>query len=386
MWWTILILGWVIFVVWAVALVPSAVMLHRRTLPRETATLPEPDSWPLVSVIVAARDEAEHVEAGLRSISASDYPNLEIIAVNDRSRDATGTMMDELAAGDARLQVLHVTKLPEGWLGKTHALHVAAQAARGEFLLFTDADVMFEPDSIRISIKYADHKGVDHLCLMPQMISGGYWENALVAYFGVMMVFAVQIWLVPTMFRWSYIGIGAFNLVRREAYASVGGHQPIRLDVLDDVKLGKMMKRSRFRQDFLLGGDRLRVRWQPSAWGVICGLEKNAFAALDYSIVKLISVTLAFCVLAVFPYAVVAALPDARCGGYAASLILVHVLYAVLGHTFGSGWSVLPAFPLAGLAMMSAFWRSAVITLRQGGVCWRDTFYPLATLREHLYR
>ena len=385
-WWLVAVSGWLIFLVWLASLLPSAVSLLSRTLDRRTAKLSGPDVWPPVSVIVPARDEAEHIEESLRSLLAIDYPRVEIIAVDDRSQDGTGDVMDRLSVADPRLRVIHVPDLPEGWLGKNHALHVGAQAAGGDYLLFTDGDVFFKPDAIRLAIVYAAHYRVDHLCLVPRMVPGGYWENSLVAYFALVFTMGMQPWLVPTSFKLVYVGVGAFNLVRADAYRQAGGHWPIRMDVIDDVKLGKLMKRSGFRQDILLPGDRVRVRWQNSAWGVIRGLEKNAFASQNYSLIKTGLVTLCFCILVVLPYVAVPVLRDERCLGYAATLVLVHIVYAVTGKIFGSGWSVLPALPVAALGMLLAFWRSAIVTLRQGGVRWRGTFYPLAELRRHLYR
>ncbi len=385
-WWLGAVAGWLIFSVWTVSLVPSVVWLLFRTLDRRAAKLSGPEVWPVVSVIVPARDEAEHIEESLCSLLASDYPHIEIIAVDDRSQDGTGDVMDRLSAEDARLAVIHVSHLPEGWLGKNHALDAGAQTAGGEYLLFTDGDVIFKPDAIRLAIVYAEDHSVDHLCLVPKMIPGGYWENSLVAYFGLIFALGMQPWLVPTSLKRAYVGVGAFNLVRADAYRQAGGHELIRLDVLDDIKLGKLMKRSGFRQDVLLPGDRVRVKWQNSAWGVIRGLEKNAFASLDYSLAKMAFVTLNFSLLFVLPYVAVATLRDARCQGYAATLVLIHILYATMGKTFGSGWSVLPALPVAAVGMLAAFWRSAIVTLRQDGVHWRDTFYPLAELRRHLYR
>jgi hypothetical protein len=256
-------------------------------------------------------------------------------------------------------------------------------------------------------VQYAEADALDHLCLVPRMESGGYWETALTSFFGLIFSMGTQPWLVPTSIRRAYVGVGAFNMVRREAYEQFGGHGPIRLDVLDDVKLGKLVKRSGFRSNLLVAGDRLRVRWQPSAWGVIRGLEKNAFASQDYSVRKLVGSTLIFVTLFVLPYVGALAFDDARRWGFAAAALVAHFNYGWISSMFGGGrrgrfaatggrkpalpdacggWRVLPVLPLAALAILFAFWRSAVITLRQGGVRWRDTFYPLDLLRRNLYR
>jgi cellulose synthase/poly-beta-1,6-N-acetylglucosamine synthase-like glycosyltransferase len=126
---------------WKIAALPN--------LARASDSLPGEKAWPKLSLLVACRDEAANVRAALSSVLAQDYPALEVVAVDDRSGDATGAILDELAAQHPMLRVVHVTSLPEGWLGKTHALARASEAATGELLLFTDADVVFAPGALR---------------------------------------------------------------------------------------------------------------------------------------------------------------------------------------------------------------------------------------------
>jgi len=378
--------GWGMLLFWLVTLGPSLVVMLPRTLPRRAKALAPPAEWPLVSMIIPARDEGKMIEAALRSVLAIDYPRLEIIAVNDRSRDETGRVMDRLAAGDARLRVIHIEQLPEGWLGKNHALHAAAEAAQGDFLLFTDGDVLFAPDALRLAITYAEHHRLDHLCLSPNLVPGSYLENALVSFMVLMFTLGFQPWLVPTKLRFFYAGVGAFNLVRHSAYRAIGGHVPIRLDVLDDVKLGKLIKNTKLRQDVLNANDRVRVKWQDNAWGVIRGMEKNGFSSVEYSLLRLVVVTLGMLVLVLGPYAGLALLPGAGAAGYLAALVFLHACYALLGRQTGCGWQVFPLMPVAALGMLFTMWRSAILTLRQGGVRWRDTFYPLDLLRANVYR
>jgi cellulose synthase/poly-beta-1,6-N-acetylglucosamine synthase-like glycosyltransferase len=379
------ILGWAIFAFWALLILPSLIAMLFWRLDRVPLRTSLPDRWPTVSVIVPARNEASRIEAGLRSLLATDYPNIQILAVDDRSTDKTGRVMDRLAAGDSRLQVIHVTELPTDWLGKSHAMHVASMSATGEYLLFTDGDIVFEPDVIRRAVTFVEDGNVDHLTLIPAVISGSWLEDSLVAFFGLAGVAASISWLVPTSFPYAYVGIGAFNLVRRDVYEKVGGHVPIRLDVLDDVKLGKMLKRAGFRQRVLMAGQSLRVRWQESAWGIVRGLEKNAFASMDYSVSKLVLVTGTIAVCLFLPYVGAVWLHDARALPFLASIVLLHASYCTIARQIGIGWRVAPFLPVAGLGIIFAYWRSTLITLRRQGVRWRETFYPLQLLRENRY-
>lgn len=380
--WVIPAVGWFVFGIWCLYLLPLWPDLRNRWLTLRAAKLSSPAEWPLLTVVVPARDEGAKVEPCLQSLLASDYPRLQIITLDDRSRDETGNVMDRLAARDNRLTVIHVHELPDGWLGKNHAMHLGAAAAgESDWLLFTDGDVIYEPEALKLAVKYASARQLDHLCLNPQFESGGYWENVLQSYFGFLFLGAARPWLIPTAFKRAYIGIGAFNLVRRTTYEAVGGHSRIRLDVMDDVHLGKLVKYSGYRQDLLFAGSLVRVRWQDSFWGVIRGLEKNGFASLGYSLPFLIAITFYVLFVVATPYVAVCCLRDWRILPYVLTLLLTHVTYGTMSAKFGGGWSVAPMLPIGSFLLMFAFWRSAVITLRQGGVRWRDTFYSLENLR-----
>ncbi len=381
----ILVVGWLIFVFWVAGVAPSLISLLWRPLDSVVAALKPPVDWPKVSIIVPARDEAAKIEAAMRSKLALDYPNFELIAVDDRSRDATGAILDRLAAEDPRLVVIHLDALPEGWLGKSHAMHVAAARALGDYLLFTDADVFFATDILRKAVTACEGGSLDHLTLAPHLECSGFFEQVLHAYFFVLLCIGAQPWLVRTPFRMSYLGMGAFNLVRRSAYEHCGGHAAIRLDVLDDVKLGKLIKHSGLKQDALDAGGGLSVQWQDSFFGVIRGLEKNGFAIFEYSLVKLVGYSLVVVLFNLFPYAAILIWPDLRGSGWLASVLFLHAATAVTARMLGSSAVVSLGLPVAILALLYTMWRSAYLTLKRQGVRWRDTFYPLSVLRENVY-
>ena len=393
----LLIAGWVLFAIWAIAAGLPSLWFVRQSLWRQSARVSEPVDWPFLSIVVPARDEGHKIEAGLMSLLASDYPAFEIIALDDRSRDDTGTIMDRLAerASTAHsissstpgpvLKVIHITELPDGWLGKNHALHIGSQQARGEWVLFTDGDVVYHPETLKRSLKYALANHLDHLPLFPDIEAHGLFEAAFVACFALIFAAGTQPGLVPTRFPWFYVGVGAFNLVRRTALERAGGFDLIRLDILDDVKLGKLLKRTGSRCEVLRAGMGLNIRWQQSAWACVTGLEKNAFASAGYSILHLLFITSMTAFVFVGPLVGSLFAGDAR-PGFVAALILSHLLYGFNSRLFGHSFWIFPLMIPAGLAFLFAFLRSAWITLRQGGVRWRDTFYPLSLLRNHVYR
>ncbi|MBS0206613.1 MAG: glycosyltransferase [Planctomycetes bacterium] len=387
--------GWLLFVVWAVAAGLPSLWFLGRSLRRQSDRVAEPIEWPFLSVVVPARDEGHKIEAGLRSLLAADYPAFEIIALDDRSRDDTGVIMDRLAdevnsntdesVRGPELKVVHIRELPEGWLGKNHALHVGSQQARGEWILFTDGDVVYHPETLKRSLKYAVARNLDHLPLFPNIEAAGLFEAAFVACFALIFAAGTQPGLVPTRFPWFYLGVGAFNLVRRSALERAGGFDLIRLDILDDVKLGKLLKRTGSRSEVLRAGEGLNIRWQQSAWACITGLEKNAFASAGYSILHLLFVTSVTAAVFLGPLAGTLFAGGARLG-FVAALVLSHLLFGVNSRLFGHSFWVFPLLIPAGMAFLFAFLRSTWITLRQGGVRWRDTFYPLDVLRKNVYR
>ncbi|MDA0591322.1 MAG: glycosyltransferase [Planctomycetota bacterium] len=381
-----LVAGWCLFGLVAFHALPALLWLPFRTLWRVAARSAEPDRWPLVTVIIAARDEDARVEVALQRLLSSDYPNVEIVFANDRSSDSTGEIADRIAAEDSRVLVLHLDEVPDGWLGKTNAMSRAAEQARGEWLLFTDGDILIEPATLRLVIRHAEAKKLNHFCLLPSMETAGWMECVLTSFFAMLFCFGTYPWLRGTRFPMAYYGVGAFNLVRRTAYEEVGGFESIRMDVMDDVNLGRLLRDHEARADLLVAGDAVRVRWQESAWGVVRGLEKNAFANCRYSVARLIGFTLFYSAIFFLPIAAVLCLDVVAASGFAASLVLLVVSFGCLSRLFGGHLTVGPWLPVGAVAVLLAFWRSAVITLRQGGVRWRDTFYPIETLRASLYR
>ena len=381
-WWILFAFGWVLAAFWAAGGYRISRFVREGMLADRAASIPDPKEWPKVSVVVPARDEAERIEEALRSLARMDYPDLEILAVNDRSGDGTGAIMDRIAAGEPRVEVLHVSSLPKGWLGKCHAMQMGASRATGEILLFTDADVVFAPDTLRLAVRYLEGRRLDHLALMPGMIPGGYWEDAFKIYFAMLFLWGLSAWAVDSPSKELYVGIGAFNLVRRSAYGGIGGHEALRLEVADDLMLGKRIKQAGYRQEALFGTSGLRLRWLTGVGGIVRGLEKNGFAAIGYSLPFLVFLTAVVVCLYAVPYLAILFFRDARVTGFVAAVLLMHGTYGRFASYHRNGWLMAPALPGAAFLYLFSTWRSAVLTLRRKGVVWRETFYPLEELRR----
>jgi hypothetical protein len=339
--------------------------------------------WPKVSLIVAARDEEQDIEACTRSLLALDYPELELISVDDRSTDATGAILDRIAAADPRLRVLHVRELPPGWLGKNHALHLGASVASGELLLFTDADVEFAPDAIRGAVATFEAAQLDHLTLGPGMRLPGLGIAASVAYFARQIALLQRPWRAPSPRSGAHIGVGAFNLVRGTAYRGAGGHERIALRPDDDIKLGKILKEAGYRQELQNAPDALRVTWYGSVGEFVRGLEKNVLSGLDYHGALALACFAALLAFELLPWVVlVAGGPEARVAAAATIALSVAMLAAILFHLRGPVAACLLQ-PFAALVFIYACTRSIVLAYIRGGVYWRGTFYSLAELKRN---
>jgi glycosyltransferase involved in cell wall biosynthesis len=343
-----------------------------------------PTHSPSLTVIVPARNEAADITACLQSLLAQDYKNLRVLAVDDRSTDRTGALMDALS-NSSRLEVLHITELPPDWLGKTHAMALAASHTiahhNPQFLLFTDADILFAPSALRRALAHAQATQADHLVLAPTTIIRRWDEAAVLSFFSIFGLWAARPWLVANPRSRDAIGIGAFNLLRTPAYLQVGGFQALRMEIVEDLGLARRIKQARLRQRFAFGPGLVRVHWASGLLGIVNVMTKNIFAACRFrpEIILLgCAWLIAFCVL---PFVVVW-LPSFTLPAALAIAAIVAGYFLMQRGSGLSGWNGLFA-PFAALAFTYALLRSMLTTLTQRGVTWRGTFYPLADLRKH---
>ncbi len=340
-----------------------------------------PDCFPKVSIIFSARNEESQVAAALQTMLSQDYPDYEVIAINDRSTDATLEKMKALAP-DPRLKIINIQELPQGWLGKNHALQKGADQASGDWLLFTDADIHFEPETLKYAVGLAEAGKFDHIALLPKMVRQGFLETIYSVCFGVGFFIYFQPWKASDPNSKSHIGMGAFNLVRRSAYQKIGGHKALALSVVDDMELGRRVKEAGFRQTAVFGREFLSVQWVEGWQGILKSLEKNGFAGVEYRTGFLFISTLITTALNLLPFIFIFALHGPAQIFSAASLLMIFLIYiAIQKFTPRSLW-VFPFHGLGCLLVSMMLCRSALLALRQGGIQWRDTFYSLKELKN----
>jgi glycosyltransferase involved in cell wall biosynthesis len=375
----ILALAWFSRIVEAALGVPSIADISKSHWDRQ------PSNHPRVSIIVPACNEEDDIEQGLSGLLALDYDNYEVIAVDDRSTDRTGEIMDRVAASPAahgRLRVVHVTELPPGWLGKTHAMWSAGLQAGGDWLLFTDADVLFKPDVLRRALVYAESENADHVVVFPRIIMKRPGEKMMIAFFQTLFTFGHRPWRVADPDTKDHMGVGAFNLVRRSAYEAVGTYKALRMEVLDDMKLGKVLKNARFRQRNVFGDDLISVRWAKGAMGVVDNLTKNFFAVLSFQWWRTVASVFGLFFLNLGPFLGIWLAHGWARVPYVVALGSMFLIY--LGMSFKS--SIPPYYfllhPVSTMMFEYTLIRSMVLTLRNDGVTWRGTKYPLEELRK----
>lgn len=345
----------------------------------------QPDGgWPRLAVAFAARDEAASVEAATRSLLAQDYPGLEIRAVDDRSADATGAILDRLADEDARLRVVHIRELPDGWLGKTHALQQVSEETDAPWLLLTDADVIFAPGALRRAMSFAVREGADHVTVAPAVPTRDFGERLFLSIFDAVMALGYPIWRVEDPKDRTGLGAGAFNLLRAERFRDIGGFRRLALSVDEDMQLGRTMKAAGGKARLLLGEGAVSVRWQTGLWGLVRGLEKNFFAGAHYRVSESLAIVGLILCLGVAPFGVIALGPP-WCGAVAvAGIAAAGVAIEVYGRQNGIRWFYALALPVSSTLFAFTLLRSAWLTLARGGVVWRGHLYPLGALRAHV--
>jgi glycosyltransferase involved in cell wall biosynthesis len=384
-------LAWLLALGWLGRAVAS--LRGMPTLPDLTridpSTLPElpHDGVPHLTVIVPACNEHETIEATLRSLLASTQIRLEIIAINDRSTDTTGELMDKIAVDSAfptshALRILHNHELPQGWLGKPHALELGVRQASAPWILLTDADVLFAPRALELALRLAIATNADHLVLPPMAVRGGLGGAAMRAILPALAGWNVRFWKVSDPKARDFLGVGGFNMVRTETLRSQGCFECLRMEVVEDLSLGWLVKKAGYRSTVALGPGLVTICWIQGWFGIIRNAEKNGFAIFRYRPIIAALAIFGLLIQILLPLAAIAA------GGWAAMAGLL--VYASIAAVIFSNRRLTAASPLFALLFAPsvviiafALLRSAVLTLSRGGVMWRGTLYPLAELKRH---
>lgn len=355
-------------------------LLNLLTL-RRFDQFPTQRELPRLSVLVPARNEAANIEACIRSLLAQDYPDFEVLVLDDHSTDSTGRLLSQLAGTGAqagRLRLLAGAPLPEGWFGKHWACHQLAQAARGELLLFTDADTRHAPGTLRDSVSALLAQDADLVTAMPREVTVTPGEQLIVPVIGwgilSLLPLALARWFRLSAFS---VTIGQFMLFRRSAYESVGGHEAVRAHVVDDVMLGRRIIQQGLTWRLMDGTRHVTCRMYHGFWEAVDGFTKNAFAFFNYRVTLFV---LAWIWLAVAflapPFVVLAYALGMPIEAYPYALALVAWLEALVLWSLAYARLRLPIhlallYPLSLTIFVLISFRSLLFAL-SGQVSWKE--------------
>ena len=359
------------------------IILHTLRLPAIMRLDPEPPPvWPTVSALMPARDEQATIESALATRLADDYPALQIIALDDRSTDGTGRIIGAAAARDPRVIACPIETLPPDWLGKVHALQRGLEAADGEWLLISDADVHYRPGGLRRAVAWSEAEGIDFLALVPEYDSPSFGVNLAWAAFMRVLAMVVNPQAVRDPHRRAAIGCGAFMLVRRAVLEAAGGFESLRLETTDDIALGMLLKRAGARCAFANGRGLLKVRMYQDLGAMFRGIEKNAGALVHLPLLAVVGLLGLAGVVEISPWLALAGGTGwvpwfGGASAAAATLAAVTVVRANSGR-------VLPGllWPLGWVLLTAGVLRATWLLHRRGGVQWRGTFYDRDQLRR----
>lgn len=338
---------------------------------------------PSVSVVVPARDEAQRIESTLRRLLAQEQVELEVVVVDDRSVDDTGRIVDEIAAHDPRVRRVRVDALPEDWLGKPHACQRGGELAKSEWILFTDGDIWLAPDVLARAVAVARRESVEHVVLAPRNSSATWLGQVAIHAFAATLLKEMALANRDSSRR--KVGIGAFNLVRADAWRAIGGHTRLAYEVVDDLRLGLLLRRGGFRTRAYIALHDVEAEWAASIPGILAALEKNMFAQLGYSVVRSV---LAMLVITTLWLGALSGPFFGSVAGWCAfgAFASLAIPAAISARRVDSPIGPALAMPLGFGVLVLVVWNSMFATLRRGGVVWRGTLYPLVSLRARRVR
>jgi cellulose synthase/poly-beta-1,6-N-acetylglucosamine synthase-like glycosyltransferase len=346
---------------------------------KQVSRLPLTDNPPPLAIIIAVRNEEEDLEKALESVCNINYSSHRIIVVNDRSTDRTGEILQTFSSRYPQIQVTTITSLPDSWLGKNNALYQGYLSSTEEWMLFADADIVFHPDAINKAVGYAVKQQLDHLTMLPELISRSAILNSVFATFSIMLTIDMKPWEAKNPKSKASSSIGAFNLVRQTAYEKMGTHARIKLRPDDDLQLGQMMKKEGLRQDVLAGKGYVCLEWYKNLRELGRGVQKNSFAVANYNIAQTIASVL-FMLLSValpMPVMFIFGTPEIRI--MAAIMLAFHIIYMIIVPP--NKWWYAFMIPFSAFFLAWHFLKAAIVTTAQGGIYWRDSFYSLKMLK-----
>ena len=337
-------------------------------------------AYPFVSVCVPARDEERDIEACLTSLLNQDYPNFEVIVVDDNSTDHTPDIIESLQKRRANLIAVQGAALPADWYGKPFALHQAQQKSRGELLLFTDADPVFQPYALTTAVHLMQNHRLDMVSLLPGAELSSFWERVVQPIIFAFIAALARFKKVNDPKSKAAMGVGAFILLRREAYDRVGGHETLKQAILEDIGMARLVKQSGAKIMIADAQKIYSIRMYHSFREIWIGWRKNVFLAMKKSIFKTSYTILCLLGFVVTPWlmAGIHLWVGSGLGWQAmawAGLGLVLITKLILCHELNLEKRYVFLFPLGALVVTAITINSMIQVLFRGQAEWRGRTY-----------
>lgn len=271
------------------------------TLKTKTVKMMESDH-PLVSIIIPARNEENHLPKCLASLKKLDYPNYEVLVIDDHSTDQTRAVAESATVEYSNFKIASSQDLPSDWTGKNWSNYQGANASEGEWLLFTDADTEFYPQALSASVAYAQEENLDMLTLMPRLDMVAFWDKVTLPLIGGLVMVLCPLIKVNTPSSPVAGAVGAFILIRRRVYEALGGHAAIRGKIVDDREFAILVKSAGYKLRLLNGAQIYQVRMYDNFEDLWEGWSKNLFLGMDNSCIKAAGAIIGIFLLTVFPF------------------------------------------------------------------------------------
>ena len=335
--------------------------------------------YPYLSVCIPARNEERDIKNCLESLLNQDCPAFEVIVVDDNSSDTTASIISSMKPQYSNLVLISGKSLAPGWLGKPYALYQAFQVSRGDYLLFTDADLVYQRYALKTAMNKVIDEKLDLLTLMPASIFGSFWERAIQPVIFGFIAALTNFRKVNSPASQSAMGFGAFLLFKKEAYLKIGGHISVQNEILEDVMIAKISKRNGLNMLVADGKLLFSIRMYHSIKEIWVGWRKNIFLAMKGSIIRTIFYVVMILCFVVTPYIIV--IVNFLVGGVAwicislIGLILCLITGCGLCHELGLKKYNVFLFPLGAIAMVVIMFNSMVQVVFFGRAEWRGRIY-----------
>jgi chlorobactene glucosyltransferase len=347
-----------------------------------------PGSLPFVSVLVPARNEERNLDACLASLAGQNYPNYEVIVLDDRSSDRTWEIIQRWASASPRIRGERGGDLPQGWVGKNFACHQLFKHAAGELLLFTDADTVHSPESIRAAVTAMEQSHADLLSLLPRLRLESFWEKVVMPMlhfvtFGFLPFPLVHLTGSPKL----AMANGQFMLFRRSAYERIGGHEAVKDALVEDVWLARRIKQFRLRLRVMDGRQLLETRMYTSFREIWNGFSKNLFPGFSFSLTSIIAVMLfniatSIVPFLLLPYALLAHAPWLPL--VAAQVALIVAMRTMIAFRFSLDLLPIVLHPVAMAAVVGIAANSVRWAHFADGIHWKGRRYTVQTDERHM--